>query len=157
MPRAASLQHTIVRTRDVEATARLLSRVAGLRIGERWRNFLPVATKNGVALDLLQVGNGRGGGGDPASPSSRAIIAPQHYAFLTDDAGFDAGLTSALTGLPVLRAKYPPSPSCVMNCVTTVLGDLHHARPACPPRQVPPLAVTCRAVREPEGVGGRVT
>ena len=82
----------------MEATARLLSRVAGLRIGERWRNFLPVATKNGVALDLLQVGNGRGGGGDPASPSSRAIIAPQHYAFLTDDAGFDAGLQALKDG-----------------------------------------------------------
>lgn len=76
--KAASLQHTIVRTRDADATARLLSAVAGLRIGERWRVFLPLETQNGVALDLLQV---------EADP-----IAPQHYAFLTDDEGFDAGL-----------------------------------------------------------------
>jgi len=100
MPRsAASLQHTIVKTRDAEATARLLSRVAGLRIGQKWRRFTPVYTENGVALDLLQVGDARGGGGgNPASASSsspsssNATIAPQHYAFLTDDAGFDAGL-----------------------------------------------------------------
>ena len=79
-PTAASLQHTIVRTRDADATARLLSEVAGLRVGEQWHKFLPLSTANGVALDLLQV--------EDASPP----IASQHYAFLTDDAGFDAGL-----------------------------------------------------------------
>lgn len=96
MHRAASLQHTIVRTRDAQATARLLSRVAGLRIGEKWRSFTPVYTENGVALDLLQVGDARVGGDNPSASTSPAAssnaIAPQHYAFLTDDAGFDAGL-----------------------------------------------------------------
>jgi len=43
-PPTASLQHTIVRTLDAEAMARLLSEVAGLRIGKIWHNFLPLST-----------------------------------------------------------------------------------------------------------------
>lgn len=78
----ASLQHTIVRTHDTDATAGLLSAVAGLRVGERWHSFVPLFTKNNITLDLLQV------------PEAGSSIAPQHYAFLTDDAGFDAGLAA---------------------------------------------------------------
>ena len=81
-PPMALLQHTIIRTRDSEATARLLSKVAGLGVGDRWHHFQPLTTANGVVLDLLQVDDG----------ATSSPIAPQHYAFLTDDAGFDAGL-----------------------------------------------------------------
>ena len=85
-PPTASLQHTIVRTRYAEATARLLSEVAGLRIGKIWHNFLPLSTSNSVALDLLQVES------PSTAASSPPSIAPQHCAFFNDDSGFEAGL-----------------------------------------------------------------
>lgn len=78
-PPVAQLNHTIVKTRDVDATASLLAAVTGASVRPRWRRFTPVVLANGVLLDLLQSSN-------PGPPL--------HFAFLTNDAGFDAALAA---------------------------------------------------------------
>ncbi len=68
--------HTIVAAADARATAEFLASVLGLEVGPPYGRFLPVATSNGVTLDVAETDQ------DP--------ITPQHYAFLVDDNEFDA-------------------------------------------------------------------
>jgi catechol 2,3-dioxygenase-like lactoylglutathione lyase family enzyme len=68
------LNHTIVRSRDPEASARFLTDVLGLPEATRFGPFLVVELDNGVSLDFAE---------------SEAVIASQHYAFLITEVEFD--------------------------------------------------------------------
>jgi catechol 2,3-dioxygenase-like lactoylglutathione lyase family enzyme len=70
------LNHTIVWATDRAASAAFLAGVLELPVGSPVEPFLPIRLANGVTLDF-------------ADASS---VAPQHYAFLVDDATFDAAL-----------------------------------------------------------------
>lgn len=69
------LNHTIVWCRDKEASAAFLVDLLGLPAPKVFVPFRVVELGNGVSLDYLE---------------SEGEIAPQHYAFLVDEADFDA-------------------------------------------------------------------
>ena len=73
----AQLNHTIVWCTDKRRSSVFLAEMLGLPAPVPFSNFLVVSLGNGVSLDFM----------DHPGP-----IARQHYAFLVDDAGFDAGL-----------------------------------------------------------------
>lgn len=66
--------HTILASRDPQASSIFLSDILGLRQPVRWGPFWMVTTDNGVNLDYMNV--------------EQDIVA-QHYAFLVDDKSFD--------------------------------------------------------------------
>jgi len=68
------LNHTIVKTRDSEASARFLTDILGLPEATRFGPFFVVELDNGVSLDFAE---------------SDAQIASQHYAFLITETEFD--------------------------------------------------------------------
>lgn len=72
---AVKLNHTIVRVRDKHASAAFLTEILGLPAPVPFGPFLGVKLDNDVTLDV-----------DDADGE----IAPQHYAFLVDEAEFDA-------------------------------------------------------------------
>lgn len=72
--RKTELNHTIVRATDKAASAAFLAGILGLRVGEPVGPFVPVQLTNGVTLDFMDVGT----------------VTLQHYAFLIDEADFDA-------------------------------------------------------------------
>ena len=74
----AQLNHTIVSSKDPQASARFLAQILGLPPPQRFMHFHVVELENGVSLDYLAAGS------EP--------IAPQHYAFLVSEAEFDAAL-----------------------------------------------------------------
>ncbi|MEV6012646.1 VOC family protein [Streptomyces sp. NPDC051976] len=74
---SVELNHTIVRVRDKHAGAAFLAGILGLRTGAEFGPFVPLTLGNGVSLDYLEYR-------DPAD------FRPQHYAFLVDEAEFDA-------------------------------------------------------------------
>jgi catechol 2,3-dioxygenase-like lactoylglutathione lyase family enzyme len=69
-----AFNHTIVWSNDSKASAAFLASILGLPAPKEWGPFQIVATTNGVNLDFL----------DQAGE-----IAPQHFAFLVDEAEFD--------------------------------------------------------------------
>ena len=69
------LNHTIVWCRDKKKSARFLSDMLGRPAPVRFGPFLVVEVDNGVSLDFHD---------------SDEDVAPQHYAFLIDEADFDA-------------------------------------------------------------------
>jgi catechol 2,3-dioxygenase-like lactoylglutathione lyase family enzyme len=69
------LNHTIVHVRDRVASANFYTEILGLPDAQPFGHFMVVALPNGVSLDFLDV---------------RAAVAPQHYAFLVEEAEFDA-------------------------------------------------------------------
>ena len=71
--------HTILPARDARASARFLARILSLPEPREWGPFWVVATDNGVNLDYMEVGGEQAGG-----------VASRHYAFLVDEASFDA-------------------------------------------------------------------
>jgi len=71
----AALNHIIVPARDKQASARFLAEILGVEPEAPWGHFVPVRTSNGVALDFVDSKD----------------VRTQHYAFLVDDAEFDAG------------------------------------------------------------------
>lgn len=71
--------HTILPARDARASARFLARMLSLPEPREWGPFWVVATDNGVNLDYMEVGGEQAGG-----------VASRHYAFLVDEASFDA-------------------------------------------------------------------
>jgi catechol 2,3-dioxygenase-like lactoylglutathione lyase family enzyme len=71
---AIDFNHTILYARDSRASAKFMAEVLGLPAPRHWGPFQMVTTANGANLDYMDVD------GD---------IAPQHYAFLVDDAAFD--------------------------------------------------------------------
>lgn len=74
---AARLDHTIVWCRDAAASAAFLADILGRPAPRPFLQFMVVAMDNGVSLDFM---------------AKAGEIALQHYAFLVDEAGFDAGL-----------------------------------------------------------------
>ncbi|GAA4810217.1 VOC family protein [Streptomyces ziwulingensis] len=84
--------HTIVLSRDREASARFLAGVLGLEAGEPAGKFLPVATANGVTLDFATVDHD---------------IPPQHYAFLVSEEEFDAVLARLVADRVPIQADPP--------------------------------------------------
>lgn len=73
----AQLNHTIVWSRDKRRSATFLAEMLGLPPPRSLFNFMVVEVANGVSLDFA----------DKDGP-----VAAQHYAFLVDDAEFDAGM-----------------------------------------------------------------
>ena len=69
------LNHTIVAARDKHASARFLAEILGVEVGAEFGPFVPVRLANNVTLDYM----------DKAGE-----IGHSHYAFLVDDAEFDA-------------------------------------------------------------------
>ena len=73
----AELNHTIVWCSDKQRSADFLTSILGLPPARTFFHFLVVDLKNGVSLDYYQ---------------KEGPVSVQHYAFLVDDAEFDAGL-----------------------------------------------------------------
>ena len=71
---AVQLNHTIVWVRDSHTSAAFLAEMLGLPAPQRWGPFEVVTTANGTNLDFMD---------------AEGDIAPQHYAFLVDEAEFD--------------------------------------------------------------------
>jgi catechol 2,3-dioxygenase-like lactoylglutathione lyase family enzyme len=72
---AIDFNHTILAARDSKASAIFLSEMLGLPAPRHWGPFEMVRTANGANLDFLD---------------TRGEITPQHYAFLVEEAEFDA-------------------------------------------------------------------
>lgn len=72
---SVELNHTIVRARDKQETARHLVEILGLPEPTTFGPFVVVQVANGVSLDVAD---------DHGTPH------PQHYAFLVGDDEFDA-------------------------------------------------------------------
>ena len=68
------LDHTIVPARDKEASARFFARVMGLEYKGPWGHFAPVQVDANLSLDF----------------DDREGFESHHYAFITDDANFEA-------------------------------------------------------------------
>ncbi|WP_028923974.1 VOC family protein [Pseudonocardia acaciae] len=68
------LNHTLAPAPDKHAAARFLADILGIRTGTPWGPFVPIPLTNGVSLDYVDSTDYRG----------------QHFAFLVDDATFDA-------------------------------------------------------------------
>jgi catechol 2,3-dioxygenase-like lactoylglutathione lyase family enzyme len=71
----AALNHIIIPAKDKDASAAFLANILGVEAEPQWGPFRPVKTSNGVALDFVDSQD----------------VRTQHYAFLVDDAEFDAG------------------------------------------------------------------
>ena len=72
---AIQFNHTILYARDSHASATFLAEMLGLPAPTHWGPFEMVTTENGANLDYMDTGD---------------EITSQHYAFLVDDAEFDA-------------------------------------------------------------------
>lgn len=68
------LNHTIVRARDKDASARFFADLLGLEVGAPTGPFTPVRVNDELTLDFDQ----------------RQPVAAGHFGFLVDDAAFDA-------------------------------------------------------------------
>ena len=80
-----ALNHLIVPARDKHASAQFLADILGLRPEPEWGHFVPLRTSNGVTLDFV----------------NSQDVRTQHYAFLVDDAEFDAGFAKVKAqGIP---------------------------------------------------------
>jgi catechol 2,3-dioxygenase-like lactoylglutathione lyase family enzyme len=80
---AVQLNHTIVRSRDKQLSARFLTGILGLPEPGRFGPFLVVELDNGVSLDFYE---------------TKSEIASQHYAFLISEAEFDASFAKIREG-----------------------------------------------------------
>lgn len=69
-----ALNHTIVKAKDSQASAKFLADILGLPSPVRFGHFQMVETANGVSLDFME---------------TDAEISPQHYAFLINEKEFD--------------------------------------------------------------------
>jgi catechol 2,3-dioxygenase-like lactoylglutathione lyase family enzyme len=72
---SVQLNHTIVSCRDQQRSANFLTGILGLQPPAPFGHFLVVEADNNVSLDFAE---------------TTGPITPQHYAFLVDEAGFDA-------------------------------------------------------------------
>ncbi len=75
----AQLNHTIVWCSDKQHSAAFLAEMLGLPAPVPFAQFLVVTLANGVSLDFME---------------KPGPVAAQHYAFLVDDAEFDAGMAT---------------------------------------------------------------
>jgi catechol 2,3-dioxygenase-like lactoylglutathione lyase family enzyme len=69
-----ALDHTIVPARDKQVSAGFLSRILGVPLAPPWGPFVPVQLGHGTTLDYVDAHD----------------FDEHHYAFLVDDAEFDA-------------------------------------------------------------------
>jgi len=69
-----ALNHIIIPAKDKDASATFLAEILGVQPQPQWGPFRPVQTSNGVTLDFVDSKD----------------VRTQHYAFLVDDAEFDA-------------------------------------------------------------------
>jgi len=74
---AAQLNHTIVWCRDNRRSAAFLAEMLGLPEPQPFAHFMVVSLANGISMDFME---------------KEGPVAMQHYAFLVDDAEFDAGM-----------------------------------------------------------------
>jgi catechol 2,3-dioxygenase-like lactoylglutathione lyase family enzyme len=72
---AINFNHTILSARDSRASAEFLAGILGLPAARHWGPFYVVTTANDANLDYM---------------NTDGEIARQHYAFLVDEAEFDA-------------------------------------------------------------------
>lgn len=68
------LNHTIVPSKDKQASAEFLAAILGLKVAPQWGPFMPIETANGVTLDYMDSEEFR----------------PNHYCFLVTEPEFDA-------------------------------------------------------------------
>ncbi len=73
----AQLNHTIVWCSDTETSAAFLAEMLNRPPPKPFHHFMVVELDNGVSVDYMR---------------KEGPVAPQHYAFLVDDATFDRGL-----------------------------------------------------------------
>lgn len=73
----AQLNHTIVWCTDKYKSSAFMAEMLGLPDPVPFMHFMVIALENGVSMDFME---------------KDGPIALQHYAFLVDDAGFDAGM-----------------------------------------------------------------
>jgi catechol 2,3-dioxygenase-like lactoylglutathione lyase family enzyme len=71
---SVEFNHTIVWSRDSNASAAFLARMLGLPAPQKWGPFRVVTTANNVAVDFMD---------------KEGEIRKQHYAFLVSEAEFD--------------------------------------------------------------------
>ncbi|MHC5256751.1 VOC family protein [Streptomyces sp. UC4497] len=76
------LNHTIVPSRDPQASAQFLANILGLRVDPPLAHFTPVALANEVSLDYDQLDD----------------FEPHHYAFMVSEREFDAALARIRRG-----------------------------------------------------------
>lgn len=74
------LNHTIVPSRDKHESAQFLAELLGLPVGDEVGPFVQLELGNNVTLDFM----------------NHAYVSSQHYAFLVDDATFDAAYQKML-------------------------------------------------------------
>ena len=72
---AARLNHTIVRCHDKMRSSAFMSEMLGLPEPKPFHHFMVVEAANGVSLDFME---------------KEGEVSRQHYAFLVNDAEFDA-------------------------------------------------------------------
>lgn len=70
----ALLNHTIIKSRDPQASAKFMAEILGLPEPERFSHFHVVKTANDVSLDFMR---------------TAGEVTPQHYAFLISEEEFD--------------------------------------------------------------------
>lgn len=87
-----ALNHVIIWCSDAPRSAAFLVDVLGRPPAVPFHRFLVVDLDNGVSLDFLQ---------------KDGAVAPQHYAFLVDEAAFDAGFAR----IQALGARYWADPA----------------------------------------------
>src|SRR5690606_14127501 len=96
-PVPVEFNHTIVAASDARATAQILASVLGLEVGPPYGRFLPVATSNGVTLDVAETAQ------DP--------ITPQPYASLVEGNAFAAIFARIRqAGIDYYAAPHPRQP-----------------------------------------------
>ena len=84
------LNHTIVRARNKERSAKWFAELFDLRVGQSMGPFAPVRINSDLTLDF----------------DDRWEFAEGHYAFLVDDATFDAVLSRIISS----KAEYGSGP-----------------------------------------------
>ncbi|MET3794217.1 VOC family protein [Aquamicrobium terrae] len=80
---SVDFNHTILSAKDSQASAHFLAEMLSLPEPKQWGPFWMVTTDNSANLDYMDVDH---------------EIVSQHYAFLVDDASFDAILARIQTG-----------------------------------------------------------
>ncbi|MET9625089.1 MULTISPECIES: VOC family protein [unclassified Streptomyces] len=89
---AIELNHTVVHSRDKQASARFLAGILGVEVGAPFGPFVPVDLDNRVTLDFYE---------DP-----ELTLVPQHFAFLVPEEEFD----TMIARLEVARVTYYADP-----------------------------------------------
>ena len=93
-----ALNHIINPAKDKDASAAFLADILGVEAGPQWGPFRPVQTSNGVTLDFVDSKD----------------VRTQHYAFLVDDAEFDAGFAKIKAqGVPYFADPHRQQPGAI--------------------------------------------